>query len=232
MLSALGFLTVVGGARPPHRRTMQWFPLVGLAIGAAVAGVWWLAEQWWPIAVAVAIVVAFELALTGAIHVDGLADSADGLLPHLPHERRLEVMRAPDVGAFALVTVTMVLLLRWVAWTGIDAPHLVVAPIWMLSRTGMAVIPAVLPYARASGLASGFLDGASRWLALWAVPALALLIVADGWRGLVAGVVVVTVMAAVAALAHRRIGGFTGDVLGAAAVLGETAALVALAAQP
>jgi adenosylcobinamide-GDP ribazoletransferase len=232
VLSALGFLTVVGGARTPDRRTMQWFPVVGLAIGAAVAGVWWLAEQWWPIAVAVAIVVAFELALTGAIHVDGLADSADGLLPHLPPERRLEVMRAPDIGAFALVTVTVVVLLRWAAWTGIDAPHLVVAPIWMLSRTGMAVIPAVVPYARASGLASGFLGGASRWLALWAVPALALLVVADGWRGLVAGVVVIVVMAAVAALAHRRIGGFTGDVLGAAAVLGETAALVALAAQP
>jgi adenosylcobinamide-GDP ribazoletransferase len=211
---------------------MQWFPVVGLAIGAAVAGVWWLAEQWWPLAVAVAIVVAFELALTGAIHVDGLADSADGLLPHLPRERRLEVMRAPDIGAFALVTVTVVLLLRWAAWTGIDAPHLVVAPIWMLSRTGMAVIPAVLPYARPSGLASGFLDGASRWLALWMLPALALLVVADGWRGLAAGVVVVVVMAAVAALAHRRIGGFTGDVLGAAAVLGETAALVAMAAQP
>jgi len=177
VLSALGFLTIIGGAHPPDRRAMQWFPVVGFAIGAAVAGVWWLAEQWWPVAVAVAIVVAFELALTGAIHIDGLADSADGLLPHLPRERRLDVMRSPDVGAFALVTVTVVVLLRWVAWSGIDAPHLVVAPIWMLSRTGMAVIPAVSRYARASGLASGFLAGASRWLALWAIPALALLVV-------------------------------------------------------
>ena len=81
MRRALAFLTPLGGAAVPDRRTLSWFPLAGGAIGVAVGGVWWGAERLWPPAVAAALTIAADLALTGLLHIDGLVDSADGLLP-------------------------------------------------------------------------------------------------------------------------------------------------------
>ena len=229
MLSALAFLTVLGGGRRPDERTLAWFPLVGAALGGGLALVWLGASELWPPVVAAAIVVAVDLALTGMLHADGLADSADGLLPHLPRERRLAVMAAPDVGAFALAVVPTVLLLRWSALAGGGVPSLALVGTWAASRTVIAAVPALVPYARADGLASPFLAGARRWHLVWLAPAGAVLVVAAGVVGAVALVALVAGAAGVVVLARRRLGGFTGDVLGAAVVVGETAALLALA---
>lgn len=232
MLSALGFLTVAGGARVPDHRTMRWFPLVGAGIGAVLALLWIGASELWSPGVAAVVVVAADLAITGMLHLDGLADAADGLLPHLDRERRLAVMSAPDVGAFALAVVPTVLLARWAALaTDAVEPASLVA-VWAASRTMMAVVPAVVPYARAGGLASPFLHGSSGWHALWLVPAGAALVAAQQGTGAAALVALVAAVALVVRVAHRRLAGFTGDVLGAAAVVGETVALLALAAQP
>lgn len=232
MLSALGFLTVLGGARTPDRATFAAFPLVGALIGAALAGVWLLASELWSPGVAAVLVVAADLAITGMLHLDGLADSADGLLPHLPPERRLAVMRAPDVGAFALAVVPVVLLARWAALATDLVEPLALVGVWAASRTVLAAVPAVVPYAREQGLASSMLDGARPWVAVWLVPALVVLVIAQGATGAVALGVLVATGTGVVALARRRIGGFTGDVLGATAVLAETVALLALAARP
>lgn len=232
MLSALGFLTVFGGARTPDRATFAAFPLVGGLIGAALAGVWLLASELWSPGVAAVLVVAADLAITGMLHLDGLADSADGLLPHLPPERRLAVMRAPDVGAFALAVVPVVLLARWAALATDLVEPLALVGVWAASRTVLAAVPAVVPYAREQGLASSMLDGARPWVAVWLVPALVVLVIAQGATGAVALGVLVATGTGVVAVARRRIGGFTGDVLGATAVLAETVALLALAARP
>ncbi len=232
MLSALGFLTVLGGARTPDRTTLAWFPVVGALIGAALAGVWLVAVEVWSPAVAAVLVVLADLAITGLLHADGLADAADGLLPHLDRERRLAVMATPDVGAFALAVVPVVLLARWAALAGDLVDPLALVGVWAASRTALAVVPAVVPYARTGGLASAMLPGASAWTALWLVPAAGLLVVAQGVTGAVALVALLAAAAGVVGLARRRIGGFTGDVLGATAVLAETVALLALAARP
>ena len=231
MLSAIAFLTVVGGARPPDDRTLRWFPVVGAGVGAVLAAVWLGAVELWPPAVAAVIVVAADLAITGMLHADGLADTADGLLPHLERSRRLEVMRTPDVGAFALAVVPTVLLARWASLSTDHVEPLALVAVWSLSRTVMAIVPAVVPYARAEGLAGPFLDGARRWMTVWLVPIVALLVLTDGPAGIVAAAVALGVAALVATTARRRLGGFTGDVLGAAGVLTETAALLALAAR-
>lgn len=231
MLSALSFLTVLGRARRPDARSLSWFPAVGAGIGGVLALVWLGAVELWSPPVAAALAVAADLAITGLLHADGLADSADGLLPHLPAERRLEVMSAPDVGGFALAVVPTVLLLRWAALATDEVPALALVAVWAASRTVLAVVPAVVPYARAEGLASPFLAGARRGYALWLVPAGTLLVLAAGGVGAAALVALVATSAGVVALARARVGGFTGDVLGAAAVVGETAALLALAVE-
>jgi adenosylcobinamide-GDP ribazoletransferase len=231
VLTALGFLTVFGGARVPDARTLRWFPLIGAAIGAVLASTWVGASELWPPAVAAVVVVVVDLAVTGMLHVDGLADTADGLLPHLDRERRLDVMRSPDVGAFALAVVPTVLLARWAAMATDRIEPLALIAVWAASRTAMATIPALVPYARDDGLASPFVAGSSRAIALWLVPCAALLVAVQAITGAVALVVGLAIPAGVVALARRRVGGFTGDVLGAAGVLLETGALLALAAR-
>lgn len=234
MLSAVAFLSVVGRSQPPTERTFRWFPVAGALIGGVVAVCWWGTQALWALPLAAALVVAADLAITGMLHIDGLADSADGLLPHMERERRLEVMALPDVGAFAMGAVAVTILVRWAALaSGGISPWSIVA-VWCLSRTLVAAVPSFVPYARPGGLASPFLGtgyAGNRWLVLLTMPATAVLIAAQQLRGGIAAAALVVVTVAVIALARRRLGGFTGDVLGASIVLSETAALVALAAR-
>ena len=232
MRRALAFLTPLFGASEPRPETLTWFPLAGAALGLVLGAVWWGAERIWPAAVAAAIVVAADLALTGLLHVDGLADSADGLLPHLDRARRLEVMAAPDVGAFGVAAVVAVLLLRWAALAATTPSPLLLGGLWCASRTAMAVTARKVPYARPGGLASAFLGGRALSTALiGAVLATGLAFAGPGLAGIAAVAGVVAGAAGVVALARRRIGGFTGDVLGASGMVGETTGLLVAAAR-
>jgi adenosylcobinamide-GDP ribazoletransferase len=232
MRDALAFLTVVGGPAPPTPRSLRWFPLVGAAIGAAVGSVWWLADQGFPALLAAALAVAADLAITGLLHADGLADTADGLLPHADRARRLEIMRTPDVGAFGAAALGIVLLTRTAGFVARPADIALVAGLWCASRTVAATAPAWLDYARDDGLASPFLTApASRLVALGLLPAAALAVVGVGWPGAAAVGAAVLAAVGVLALARRRLGGFTGDVLGAAIILAETVGLVVAGAR-
>jgi adenosylcobinamide-GDP ribazoletransferase len=232
MRRALAFLTPLFGASEPRPATLAWFPFAGAALGLVLGALWWGAERVWPAAVAAAIVVAADLALTGLLHVDGLADSADGLLPHLDRARRLEVMATPDVGAFGAATVGAVLLLRWAALATTAPSPLLLGGLWCASRTVMAVTARTVPYARPGGLASSFLGGRVLPAAIvGGALAVALAFAGPGAPGAVAVGAVVVGAAGIVVLARRRIGGFTGDVLGASGMVGETAGLVVAAAR-
>jgi cobalamin 5'-phosphate synthase/cobalamin synthase len=229
---ALGFLTPFGGASTPTPRAVRWFPAVGLVLGTILGTAWRGAVELWPAPVAAALVVALDLACTGLLHVDGLVDSADGLLPHLERERRLEVMQEPTVGAFGVVVAGAVLLLRWSALASMPADIWLLAGLWCLSRTAMAAVMDTLPYARGDGLARAFAgDGRLPFLALGGFAGVACVAVASGWPALVIVLAAAVAVAGVATLAARRLGGYTGDVLGAVGVLAETAGLVVAAAR-
>jgi adenosylcobinamide-GDP ribazoletransferase len=227
MRDALAFLTPLGGARTPDGRTLSWFPLAGALIGAVVGASWWAAGEIWTPAVAAAIVIAVDLAVTGMLHIDGVADSADGLVAHMPRERRLEVMAEPSVGAFGIAAVAVILLLRFAALGAMEPDIALLASLWCTSRTVMAVTARAMPYARPAGLASAF-AGQGWWPVAAYGGAGALLL------GAVAGEPVAVVVASLAggavALGGRfRLGGYTGDVLGAAGVIAETAGLLVAA---
>lgn len=235
MRSALGFLTVVGGAAPPDRRAPAWFGPVGAALGLAVGGLWWVAGELWPPLVAALLAVAADAALTGMLHFDGLADSADGLLPPMDRGRRLEVMATPEVGAFGVLVVTLVVAARLAALGALHPDPLLVAGLWTSSRAAMALALAWLPYARATGgAASGFRAGSAP--AALAGLAAGCLLVAwafdGGWGpGLLVAAGGVAGFGAVVTLACRRLGGYTGDVLGAAGLVAETVGLLVAAAR-
>nr|MDQ3643801.1 adenosylcobinamide-GDP ribazoletransferase [Actinomycetota bacterium] len=117
MRKALSFLTPFGGAAVPSPSALSWFPVVGAGMGLTLGAIWWAADRLWAAPVAAAVVVAADLALTGMLHFDGLVDSADGLLPPMETDRRLEVMSDPAAGAFGVGVAVVVLLLRWTALT-------------------------------------------------------------------------------------------------------------------
>jgi adenosylcobinamide-GDP ribazoletransferase len=186
--------------------------------------------------VAAAVALLVDLAVTGLLHVDGLCDAADGLLPPMDRERRLAVMREPPAGAFGVAAVVAVLLTRWIALASVPASILLPVALWTASRAWMATTIAGVPYARSDGLASAFVpaDPSRSLLPLAAGGLGAALLVGVTWRPLVGPVAVAggTLAAAgVVLLARRRLGGFTGDVLGAAGVVGETVGLLVAAAR-
>jgi adenosylcobinamide-GDP ribazoletransferase len=231
---AFAFLTSLGGARDPEPGMVAWFPVVGAAIGALVGGSWWLASRIWPPAVAAAIALAVDLGVTGLLHADGLVDTADGLLPHLTRERRLAVMREPAVGAYGIAVAAAVLLLRFTALATLHVDVLLIVAVWCASRTAMAVAPSVVPYARShdGGIATGMFEGGRQPIALCGVAAAFVLgALASGWSGAAAVAACFAAAAGVVFLGRRKLGGFTGDVLGAAGLVGETVALLVAAAR-
>jgi adenosylcobinamide-GDP ribazoletransferase len=235
MRSALGFLTVVGGAAPPEPRAPAWFGPVGGALGLAVGGAWWVADELWPPLVAALLAVAVDAALTGMLHFDGLADSADGLLPPLDRGRRLQVMATPDVGAFGVMVVTLVVLARVAALAALEPDPLLIAGLWTASRAAMALALASLPYARvAGGAASGFREGSAKPALAALVAGCAIVVWAfdgDWGPGVLVAAASLAGFGAVVAFAWRRLGGYTGDVLGAAGLVAETVGLLVAAAR-
>jgi adenosylcobinamide-GDP ribazoletransferase len=244
MRGALSFLTVLGRAARPNERTLTWFPVVGVAIGAIVGLVWWAAGRLWPAAVAATLAVAADAIVTGCLHLDGLADAADGLLPAVGRSRRLEIMADPRVGAFGAVALILVLFARTASLAATTPKPLVVMGLWCGSRTLMAVVARTVPYARdEGGMASSFVGdaephGRRSGLPPWApvaaygmAAAIALVLAGAGLKGLAVIAAALLGMGAVVWLAQRRIGGYTGDVLGAGGVLAETLGLLALAAR-
>lgn len=232
--AAVGFLTPLGGGQvAPTPGALAWFPAVGAGMGMLLGAGWCRARRVLPGPVAGALMVAADCALTGALHIDGLADAADGLAAHAPKRARLEIMAEPQVGTFAVTAISTALLAKAAAFSATRPSVPVLASIYCSSRSLMALGARVLPYARPAGLASAFLasedgkDVAVPAGAAGTLAALALATLAAGRRG--AGAILAGWAAggAVLWLAHRRLGGFTGDVLGAAGVVCETCSLLA-----
>lgn len=233
LLFAFGFLTrfpvpagVFADARA-QARSLAYYPLVGAGIGVMLVGVAWLLRDAPPM-LAGAMLLATWVASTGAMHLDGLADSADAWVGGLgDRERTLAIMKDPRSGPMAVSAVVLLLLLKFAALASLP-PHawggLLLAP--LLGRTTLTLTFLTTPYARAVGMGTGLLQ-APRYLCMAAVLATAAVPFAFG----VAGAVVLAVAALVFLLWRRacmqRLGGFTGDTAGALAELVEAAVLVA-----
>jgi adenosylcobinamide-GDP ribazoletransferase len=238
MRAALVFLTVIGRSTAPTRRSLIWFPVIGALIGLAVGGVWTGTSHAWPVMVAAALTVAFDALLTGGLHWDGLADSGDGLLPALETERRLEVMTDPRIGAFGALAIAFVLLLRYSALLAGPVGVWIVAALWCASRALAVVVMSAGRYARSQGMADAFFaTGGQRSQTAVATASLGLaisvplsLIDRPGHGAAAIGAELAT-FGAMTWFANRRLAGYTGDVLGAQIVLGETIGLLVWAAR-
>ncbi len=219
--------------RPTAGAAMSLAPLVGLLIGG-IAGAVLLALREVTTGDLLPAVAAIALlaALTRGLHLDGLADTADGLASYLPAERAREVMKAPDVGALGMVTVVLSLAVQAAALAGAGshggAAVLLAAVVGRLAVTA-ACTPATPP-AAATGLGALVAGTVRPVVAVgWAVAVALLGVALDGWRGPAAVLTGLAVAEVLRRHAVRRLGGVTGDVLGALVEVSTTAALVVLA---
>jgi adenosylcobinamide-GDP ribazoletransferase len=141
-------------------------------------------------------------------------------------------MREPGVGAYGIAVVATTLIARVAGFASLGPDIALLAALWCASRTAIACAPARLPYVREEGLATALVSSPSTgWVALGFPVAGALAWVGVGVSGLAAVGALVIVSAGVLALARARIGGYTGDVLGAAIVTAETVGLLVAGAR-
>lgn len=237
LLSAFALLSRL--PLPDHKASgaaSAWaWPLVGAVLGAMAAGVASAALMLGVTpGVAAALVLATLALLTGGLHEDGLADTADGLFGGWTKQRRLEIMKDSRIGSYGMLALMLVTLARWSALTAL----LVFGGHWAaliatgaVSRAPMALMMALLPNARGEGLShsTGRPSQAVAWVGL--TLALAISLGLGGWTGLALPGVALLSAVLVSVTALRRIGGQTGDILGATQQLAEVACLALLSAR-
>jgi adenosylcobinamide-GDP ribazoletransferase len=210
-------------------RASPWFPIIGAGIGAVVGALATELAGTFSSLVASVLAVGAGVLLTGAMHLDGLGDTFDGLGAR-SRDRALEVMRESTMGAYGVIAIVLDLLVRVSVVNVLVIHHdaLVVAVIaGTLSRTSPVVLAALLPYARTSEGLGRPLTHAGRLRSIAAVViglgvAVALRVSIGTWASLM-----VLALTMVMAWFYRRwLGGFTGDLLGAASEVNEVAVLL------
>jgi len=235
---ALTFLTVLpwrgqGQVGPQDlARSLFWFPWVGLILGLGFgAGLWGLGAVF-PPAVAAALLLALTVLITRGLHLDGLADTVDGLGGGRNPQERLAIMKDSRLGAFGAMSLFLALLLKFtlfLAWTAQGAaPGLILFPV--VSRWGMVLLAYLSPYARPEGgLGQAMTTGVSSRVLLGATGSalvLALLIFPVGGLMLLAAAAAAVWL--ISLYFQKKLGGVTGDVLGAANEVLEILTLLGL----
>ena len=235
-MAALGFLTIlpVGKHALDNKqlvRTVAFFPLVGIVLGLILVGVDWVLRRGLSDLLSSALLVALLVVFTGALHFEGFVDACDGLLGGHTQERKLEIMRQKQVGAYAVAGGVLLLLLKVAAITSVTG----VSRVWViglfpvLSRWGMALALSVFPYARQQGLGSAFRGAGVLSLSIACATALAAAVLLGGAGILLFGVA--TVLALLLGWSiSRMLGGLTGDTYGAINEVIEVCLLVIAAA--
>lgn len=184
-------------------------------------------------AVSAALTLAAQAFLTGAMHEDGLADSADGLWGGWDKARRLEIMKDSHIGSYGVLALILVTLARWSALSALltsGGAFGAIIAIAALSRAAMTALMAWLPNARGSGLSQlvGRPDAKAAGFAILVAAAIGAIFI--GWAMLSALLLAGAITFAFGLIAKAKIGGQTGDILGAAQQLAEAAGLCLLAA--
>lgn len=234
-LAALGFLTVLPVTSDGKElgRSVAWFPVVGLLIGGLVAGLDYLLGHVFPPLTTSVLTVIALIAISGGLHLDGLADTADGFLSSRPRERVLEIMKDSRIGTMGTLAIVSVIALKIAALSSISLGMrfgtILLMPV--AGRGAIVMTMAVIPYARPEGGLGSAFSGSHR---IGPLISLVILFTASwlamGWTGTILAMLVLGTAMFVANWSFRKIGGYTGDVLGAVCEIAEIAPALAVSA--
>lgn len=219
-LSAIRFITIIpagGDTSFEPQRMMPYFPVVGLLLGLIVA----LFDQLWlalfNAPVAGLLDVALLLVLTGALHIDGLGDSADGLFSHRSLEKKLLIMKDSRIGMMGLVTVVLVLAIKWAGLSYVGQYRsLAIILIPAFARGSMLFGFKFLSYGRPEGgTGHAFFEKKIAWADFWGLIPLVILSLFLGWHGLLLLAGFIGATAAILWFYQKQLNCITGDLLGA-----------------
>jgi adenosylcobinamide-GDP ribazoletransferase len=225
----------------PHwlNHASRYFPAVGIVVGAITAAVYVLASWAWPQAIAVLLSTIAGIYVTGAFHEDGFADTCDGLGGGMTRERVLEIMTDSRIGAYGAIGIALLLALKCVVLATLP-PQMVIAALLVahpLSRLAATALMWQLTYVKGEGKAKPLAQRMSNTeffiAGLTAMLPMAAVIFFDwmSWQALAAGIPVVALAALwLARKFVHRVGGYTGDCLGAVQQVTEVGFYLALSA--
>jgi adenosylcobinamide-GDP ribazoletransferase len=208
-------------------QSLPYFPLVGLILGAILLGLYYGLSLILPPAVVIALLIIALVILTGAHHLDGFIDTCDGVFAGKSKKERLAIMSDTKVGAFGIVGIVLLLLLKYATLFSVSPilPALLLMP--TLSRWTVVSIIFTFPYAKSSGMGLPFKQGAT-WqrLTIATIIALIVAVVLLKWWGLALMVALWLVAFGIASYFRSRLGGLTGDNYGAINEFSEVLALL------
>ncbi|MCZ6614279.1 MAG: adenosylcobinamide-GDP ribazoletransferase [Chloroflexi bacterium] len=239
--TAFAFLTILPGlpANPSARQlsaSRAYYPVVGLALGLLLVALEAASSSIFPVFLTSALIVVSLVIATRGLHLDGLMDVCDGLFGGYTRERRLEIMRDSNVGAFAVSGALSVLLLKWAAILSLLSLRegeiiwvLILFPV--ISRWGIVLLMGAFPYARTQGMGSDFHREPAMVATVTAgMIALAASVLLGGLGGMAALGLVTALVWLLGKGMAAYLGGLTGDCYGAANEVGEVVALGILVA--
>lgn len=228
LLSAIQFLTIIPCPTRHEfnaRAALPFFPVCGLIIGIALIVIDTAASIIWPRPVVAMVDILALVVISGALHLDGLADTADGLYGHRETERALEIMKDSRVGAMGLVAVLCCLAMKWVAISNITGHY----KIWLLlipaySRASVLFGIKFLPYGRpGEGTGKTFFDPPLQRKDFWGVGLLMILSLLTCGGFILVNVCFAIVVFTILGWYSKKINGITGDMLGALIEVTEVA---------
>lgn len=219
-LSAIQFITVIPIPRcrvfEPSKMAI-YFPLVGLLLGASLALFDFLALKFFSYQAAAALDIVVLIILTRGFHLDGLADTADGLLSHRPRRETLAIMKDSRIGVMGVLAIVSVLAIKWAGIQSLDSwRFLILILVPAYSRSAMLIGIKFMAYAREEGgLGKEFLSQKKSFLSLWGVYLLITLSLILGWQAISLNLCFIIGTIIILYYYQRRLGGITGDTLGA-----------------
>lgn len=218
--AAIQFITIVPAGASNHfdaAGMIAWFPVVGLLLGAALAAFDHAVGRLWGPPAAAVMDVVFMAAVTGAFHLDGLADAADGLFSHRSREKALEIMKDSRIGAMGVVALGAVLAIKWAGIAGLDGHRgLLLCLVPAYARGSILCAMRWIEYGRpGGGTGLPFFSRRLTWRQFWAVALTMLLSAGLGPTALGLNAGFVLLVAFLIAYFKRRLGCVTGDMLGA-----------------
>jgi adenosylcobinamide-GDP ribazoletransferase len=235
LLAAIQFLTRIPirlKREPSLSKTVAWFPiagaLIGVVVGGAAAGLWHVV----PPLVAAAVAVTVGLLITGAFHEDGLGDVADAFGGGWTVERRLEILKDSRHGTYGVAAMCASIVVRMLALGSLPGPATMfaaAAATHIMGRVAAVGMAGTMPLATHSGLGADYGRGTSRGRAAAStVTGTALTALVVGWWAAPLIAAALVAVLTTGALARRKIGGISGDVLGACEQVAECLCLVVL----
>lgn len=208
-----------------------FFPLVGLVVGGMLAAADWMISPWIVRPLCDALLITLLTLITGALHLDGLADVCDGLAARGSRERFLAIMKDSQVGAIGAVALVLGLLLKWQALAAV-APELKWQALLIfpaLARFGQVLTVTGARHARQDGLGAAFVQGSGKitlLLACATVSGAAYFLL--GLKGVIAVMAVCLLTGMGRLFFQRKLGGLTGDTIGCISELNEITVLVVI----